>query len=149
MYNLIKVQRLVDHAIIPSKSTAGATGLDLASSEEVNIPAGGFLAVGTGLKFDMQLMPIGTDVQIRPRSGLAAKYGITVLNAPGTIDRDYVGEIKVILINHGPTDYLVRVGDRIAQLVLGTHLTSTAIFPVEEITSKTGRGDGGFGSTGK
>lgn len=150
MYNLIKVLKINEHAIMPSKATSGSTGFDIHAAGDYVIPGqGGVETVGTGLILDLNMLPVGADVQVRPRSGLAAKHGLTVLNSPGTIDRDYLGELKVILINHGKMDYHITAGDRIAQLVIGTALTSTSLFPVTEITSVTARGLGGLGSTGK
>ena len=150
MYNLIKVLKIHDSAVIPSKATAGSTGLDLYAVENTLLVGnGGIEVVGTGLVLDLRMLPIGADVQVRPRSGLAAKHGITVLNSPGTIDRDYLGELKVILINHGKSDYQISTGDRVAQLIIGNAITSTSLFPVEDIGSVTARGFGGLGSTGK
>jgi dUTP pyrophosphatase len=101
--------------------------------------------IDTGIRLNL---PSGTEGQVRPRSGLAAKYGITVLNSPGTIDSGYRGEVKVILINHGSSPYVVKVGDRIAQLVFARVL-DTALIQVEEISDKdTPRSSKGFGSSG-
>ena len=132
-------------AIVPEYKTAGAAGADICSllNEPVVIPHLGTAMIGTGLFFEI---PEGYEVQIRPRSGLAAKNGVTVLNTPGTIDSDYRGEIKVILVNLGKEDFVVNSGDRIAQMVLVpvTH----ANFVNTEKLSETERADGGFGSTG-
>lgn len=124
-------------------ATAGAAGYDLCASEAVTIKAGEFGKVPTGVRI---AMPKGMEAQIRPRSGLAAKHGVTVLNAPGTIDSDYRGEICVILINHGKNDFVIEPGMRIAQMVFA-HVTQVDFEQVDEL-DKTARGDGGFGSTG-
>ena len=149
MRNLIRVKKLNKKAVIPTKGTPDATGLDLTSTQNVVIKPGEIAVVGTGLSADLTALPQGSDLQVRPRSGLAAKYGVTVLNAPGTIDRDYQGEIKVILINHGKTEYEVKEGDRIAQLVLSFFSPSITFAEVKELTTKTMRDRGGFGSTGR
>ena len=144
----VKIKRL-PHAAdlpLPQYMTAGAAGLDLlaAVDEEVSLPAGGFMVVPTGLAI---ALPEGYEAQIRPRSGLAAKYGVTLLNSPGTIDQDYRGEIKVILINHGRENFPIKRGDRIAQLVVAP------VVRVEWVPSadleETARGEGGFGHTGR
>lgn len=129
---------------LPRYATEGAAGLDLCAAESVRIEPGDWTAIGTGLA--IELSP-GYEGQVRPRSGLAAKHGITVLNAPGTIDSDYRGELKVLLINHGKTRYTVQVEDRIAQLVVSAVERVT----IELVTSlePSGRGDGGFGHTGR
>lgn len=128
---------------LPAYATDGAAGMDVLAAEDVTLPAGGRHAVATGLAF---AIPPGFEIQVRPRSGLALKHGISVPNTPGTIDSDYRGELKVILINHGAADFEVRRGDRIAQLVLAP-VTRANWLPVEEL-DQTGRGEGGFGSTG-
>ncbi len=132
----------------PRQQTAGAAGLDLpaalAPGEELVLPPGGRAMVPTGFAI---ALPEGYEAQVRPRSGLAAKHGVTVLNSPGTVDADYRGEVKVILINHGSDPYTVRRGDRIAQLVVA------AVCAVElrelETLDETERGTGGHGSTGR
>lgn len=108
------------------------------------IPAGECGCVGTGLFFEM---PAGCEAQVRPRSGLALKHGVTVLNSPGTIDSDYRGEVKVILINHGKEDFKIEPGDRIAQVVFA-HVTQAELEEAEELAD-TERSSGGFGSTGR
>lgn len=133
-----------DIELLPKYQTAGASGCDLRSSVDAVIPAGKRGIVPTGLKVDI---PTGFEGQVRPRSGLAAKHGITVLNTPGTIDCDYRGEIKVILLNTGDEDFIIKKGDRIAQLVFSQ--VFRAIFKKDENLTSTDRGDGGFGSTGK
>ena len=133
-------------AKLPSYQTAGAAGADICAflSEDEIIRKGERKIIPTGLSF---AIPSGFEVQVRPRSGLAAKNGVTVLNAPGTIDSDYRGEIKVILINLGQEDFTVRNGDRIAQIVVSPVTTGT--FSKVESLDQTERGSGGFGSTGK
>ena len=116
---------------------------ELFSAEDVTIAPGGRHAVATGLAV---AIPPGFEIQVRPRSGLALKHGITVPNTPGTIDSDYRGELKVILINHGSEAFDVRRGDRVAQLVLAP-VTLASWLPVDEL-DETARGEGGFGSTG-
>jgi len=139
----VEFKRLNEQAKIPQYKTAQAAGMDVASVEQVVLPSGKFTMVGTGLAM---ALPDGYEAQVRPRSGLAAKYGVTVLNAPGTIDADYRGEIKVILINHGPEDFKIEIGDRIAQLVI-KKVEQLKVFEVEKLDD-TERGTGGFGSTG-
>lgn len=133
----------LDDSTIPKYQTPGSAGCDLCSSENLTIRPGKRAIVSTGLKMEL---PYGFEAQIRSRSGLAAKYGITVLNSPGTIDSDYRGEIKVILLNTGNEDFPVKKGDRIAQMVICQ--VNHAIFQVSEEMSSTSRGSGGFGSTG-
>ena len=129
---------------IPSYATANAAGLDLPAAEAVTIPPHRWTRVRTGLAIELDP---GFEAQVRPRSGLAFEYGVTVLNAPGTIDADYRGEIMVLLINHGSEPFGIEVGDRIAQLVVApvTHVE------IELVTSLGGseRGAGGFGHTGR
>lgn len=132
---------------LPAYATPGSSGMDLAAAteeaDEIVIPAGGQDIVPTGLAL---ALPQGMEAQIRPRSGLAAKHGVTVLNSPGTIDADYRGEIKVILINHGKADFVIKRGDRIAQMVIQP-VTQVELTEVESL-DETSRGQGGFGSTG-
>lgn len=132
-------------AIIPQYKTSGAAGADICAllSEPVIIKKGDRAIVPTGLFF---AIPEGYEVQIRPRSGLAAKNGVTVLNTPGTIDSDYRGEIKVILINLGNEDFEVKNGDRIAQMVVAP--VTIGVFEKVDDLDETARGSGGFGSTG-
>lgn len=129
---------------LPSYATVASSGVDLCSSESVVIPHGGWLAVGTGIRLEI---PEGFECQVRPRSGIALKKGVTVLNAPGTIDADYRGEVRVILINHGEEPFVIEKGDRIAQMVLAS-VERLAWDEVKEL-HETLRGSGGFGSTGK
>lgn len=128
---------------LPVYATAGAAGMDVVSAEDVTIAPGMRHAVATGLAM---AIPEGYEIQVRPRSGLALKHGITVPNTPGTIDSDYRGELKVILINHGSADFAIRRGDRVAQLVLAP-VTRASWLEVETL-DETARGTGGFGSTG-
>ncbi len=132
-------------AVIPEYKTSGAAGADLCAllDAPLTIPAGSYAMVPTGLFFEI---PEGYEVQVRPRSGLAAKNGVTVLNTPGTIDSDYRGEIKIILINLGTSDFTVNSGDRIAQMVVAP--VTQATFSLTDSLSETERGTGGFGSTG-
>jgi dUTP pyrophosphatase len=128
---------------LPVYATAGAAGMDVVSAEDVTIAPGMRHAVATGLAM---AIPEGYEIQVRPRSGLALKHGITVPNTPGTIDSDYRGELKVILINHGSADFAIRRGDRVAQLVLAP--VTRASWREVETLDETARGTGGFGSTG-
>lgn len=128
---------------LPAYATGGAAGMDVLAAEDVTLAPASRHAVATGLAV---AIPPGFEIQVRPRSGLALKHGITVPNTPGTIDSDYRGEVKVILINHGAEAFKVRRGDRIAQLVLAP-VTRASWLKVEEL-DETHRGEGGFGSTG-
>jgi dUTP pyrophosphatase len=130
---------------LPSYATAGAAGMDLlaAVAEPVVIAPGKRALVPTGLTI---ALPAGHEAQVRPRSGLALKHGLTVLNAPGTIDADYRGEVGVILINHGDAPFTINRGERIAQMVIAP-VTMAAWNEVSELPG-TARGAGGFGSTG-
>jgi dUTP pyrophosphatase len=134
----------------PQYATAGSSGFDLRANltESISIKSGSRAIVPTGLFFEI---PDNFEIQVRPRSGLAAKNGITVLNTPGTIDADYRGEIKVILINLGDEDFVISHGDRIAQAVVASVTAKNIInlTKVSEISTDTERGEGGFGSTGK
>jgi len=131
---------------LPGYQTEGAAGMDIRAGiiESIVIESGGFAAVPTNLQVEI---PHGYEIQVRARSGLAFKNGIGVLNAPGTIDEDYRGEIKVILFNFGKEDFIINPGDRIAQLILGR--VHKADILESESLSETERGAGGFGSTGK
>jgi len=132
---------------LPAYETPQAAGMDLRAAVPDHAPLtlrpGDRFAVPTGLAF---ALPDGFEGQVRPRSGLAFKSGITCLNSPGTIDADYRGEVKVILINHGPEDFVIRRGDRIAQLVIAP-VSQAAWIEVASLDD-TARGAGGFGSTG-
>ncbi|MBD2840705.1 dUTP diphosphatase [Erythrobacter rubeus] len=128
---------------LPAYATSGSAGMDIVSAEDVTIDPGARHAVATGLSV---AIPHGYEIQVRPRSGLAFKHGITVPNTPGTIDSDYRGELKVLLINHGAEAFAIARGDRVAQLVLAP-VTQAAWNEVAELDA-TERGEGGFGSTG-
>ena len=141
----IRVKRL-DHGAdlpMPAYATAGAAGMDICAAESLTLCAGKRHAVATGFAF---AIPDGYEVQVRPRSGLALKHGITCLNTPGTIDSDYRGEVKVILANLGEEDFVINTGDRIAQIVVAP-VTQGIMVEVDALDD-TDRGTGGFGSTG-
>ncbi|KUK14150.1 MAG: dUTP diphosphatase [Synergistetes bacterium] len=140
---ILKVKREREDIPLPLYATPGSSGLDLRASEDVLIPPGEWKAVATGIRISL---PSGYEAQIRPRSGLALKHGVTVLNSPGTVDSDYRGEVKVILINHGKEPFLVRKGDRIAQMVIAK-VEHVEVMDVE-VLDETERGEGGFGHTG-
>ncbi|MGE4249075.1 MAG: dUTP diphosphatase [Parvibaculaceae bacterium] len=129
---------------LPAYETEHAAGMDLRAAEDAILPPGGRALVATGFAI---ALPDGFEAQVRPRSGLAAKHGVTLLNAPGTIDADYRGEIKVILINHGDQAFAVKRGDRIAQMVVAP--VTRVMLKEEQELSRTSRGQGGFGSTGR
>lgn len=141
----LKIKRLVPHAQIPRYMSAGAAGMDLVSAVEktVVLQPGERALIPTGIAVEL---PTGYEAQVRPRSGLAIQHGVTVLNAPGTIDEDYRGEIKVALINHGQNSFSVEPGMRVAQLVVAP----TTRVHVEVVANlvETARECGGFGSTG-
>ena len=143
----LEIQRLAHaHDLpLPAYATEGAAGLDLiaANTAEFELAPGARAAVPCGIAI---ALPPGYEAQVRPRSGLALKHGITVLNAPGTIDSDYRGEVKALLINHGETPFRVARGVKIAQLVIARHERATLMETAE--LSETARGSGGFGSTG-
>jgi dUTP pyrophosphatase len=128
----------------PSYATEHAAGLDVVAAEDVTLAPGARHAVATGFAI---AIPHGYEVQVRPRSGLALKYGLTCLNTPGTIDSDYRGEVKVILANLGDQPFAVTRGERIAQLVPAP--VQRAVFREVDELDSTGRGSGGFGSTGR
>ena len=141
----VKIKRLAhgEGLPLPAYATAGAAGMDVLAAEDLVLAPGDRHAVATGLAL---AIPPGFEVQVRPRSGLALKHGISVPNTPGTIDSDYRGELKIILINHGAESFAVQRGDRIAQLVLAP-VVQAAWHEVTEL-DETARGEGGFGSTG-
>jgi dUTP pyrophosphatase len=147
---LVRIARLAngEGLELPSYQSAGAAGIDLVAAvdaaEPVVLQPGGWAAIATGIAI---ALPDGHEAQVRPRSGLAARHGVTVLNAPGTIDADYRGEIRVVLINHGGAPYEVRRGERIAQLVVQP-VTRITLMEVAALDG-TMRGAGGFGSTGR
>lgn len=133
---------------LPAYQSLDAAGVDLTAAIPDNAPLvlapGKFASVPTGLAL---ALPPGTEAQVRPRSGLAAKHGVTVLNAPGTIDADYRGEVAVLLVNHGDAPFTIRRGERIAQLVVAP--VTRVSFELADTLPATVRGDGGFGSTGR
>ena len=141
----VQICRLRDDAIVPQYMTDYAAGLDLCAALDltVNLSPGDRMLIPTGLAM---AIPVGYEGQVRPRSGLALKKGITLVNSPGTIDADYRGEIGVIMINHGDAPFVINHGDRIAQLLISpvTHATLQVVDALEE----TERGSGGFGHTG-
>jgi dUTP pyrophosphatase len=146
----IDVQQL-PHGVglaLPAYQSAHSAGLDLLAAVPEDAPLtlspGEYALVPTGLTM---ALPVGFEAQVRPRSGLAAKHGVTVLNAPGTIDADYRGEIGVLLINHGSAPFVIRRGERIAQMVIAP--VSRAEFIPAASLNATERGSGGFGSTGR
>lgn len=133
---------------LPAYETTGSAGMDLraavAEDAPVTLAPGARALVPTGLKIALEP---GHEAQVRPRSGLALKHGLTCLNAPGTIDSDYRGEVGVILVNHGQEPFVIRRGERIAQLVVARH--EQAVIAEVETLDETARGAGGFGSTGR
>jgi dUTP pyrophosphatase len=140
----LRVKRLTPSATVPKRAHPGDAGLDLCADVDLDMAPGDTCLVSTGLSLEL---PPGTEAQIRPRSGLALKHSVTVLNTPGTIDEGYRGEVGIILINHGRTVFEVRRGMKVAQLVvqptLRVEVTET------QSLSETHRGEGGFGSTGR
>jgi dUTP pyrophosphatase len=142
---MVEIRRLPhgEGLALPAYATSGAAGMDVLAAEDVTLPPGGRHAVASGFAV---AIPPGYEIQVRPRSGLALKHGITVPNTPGTIDSDYRGELKVILINLGDEPFAIHRGDRVAQLVLAP-VTQAAWSEVAEL-DETARGAGGFGSTG-
>ncbi len=150
MKNKLKIYKKSNRETIklPQYQTTGSSGLDLVANldqetEQINIKPNKWEIIPTGITIEL---PDGCEAQIRPRSGLAYKYGVTVLNSPGTIDNDYRGEIKIILINHGKEDFIVKNGDRIAQMIISKY-EQVELEEIEFLTETT-RNDGGFGSTG-
>jgi dUTP pyrophosphatase len=144
----LRVYRMRAGAVVPRYKTSGAAGMDLAACLEtpLTLEPGGTARVPTGLRL---ALPVGHEGQVRPRSGLATRHGVTVLNAPGTIDEDYRGEIQVLLVNHGSEPFTIESGDRIAQLIVAP-VTHVEVELVEDAVALGGteRGEGGFGSTG-
>ena len=139
------VRRVSDHELpLPAYATSGAAGFDLCSAGSHVLEPGQRMLVGTGFAI---ALPPSCEGQIRPRSGLAARHGVTVLNAPGTVDADYRGEVKVLLVNLGSEPAEIAVGDRIAQLVVAP--VSRPELVEVEMLPETARGAGGFGSTGR
>lgn len=143
--NELRVKLLREGARIPSYATDGAAGLDLSALPDapMTLAPGARCAVPTGIALEL---PAGHEGQVRPRSGLARRHGVTVANAPGTIDEDFRGEVHVLLVNLGSEELVIQPGDRVAQLVVAP-VTRVAV-TVHESLSDTARGEGGFGSTG-
>jgi dUTP pyrophosphatase len=145
-HQLVEIATLAEPGVnLPAYESFSASGADVKAfiMEDILIPPGNSCLIPTGLRF---AIPLGFEIQVRPRSGLALKYQISVLNTPGTIDADYRGEVGVILINHGKNDFLVTPGMRIAQLVLAPVVQAT--FMTVPNLAETMRGAGGFGHTG-
>lgn len=146
MSNSVEIKCVAKNgAILPAYKTTGAAGADVCAFLEssVAIEPGKTVMIPTGLFFEI---PEGYEIQVRPRSGLAFKNSVTVINTPGTIDSDYRGELNVLLINHGTEKFVVNSGDRIAQIIVAP--VTQGIFTVVDSLSDTERGAGGFGSTG-
>jgi dUTP pyrophosphatase len=144
----LRVFKMRDGAVIPRYKTSGAAGMDLAACLDapVVIAPSEAARVPTGLRI---ALPSGHEGQVRPRSGLAARHGVTVLNSPGTIDEDYRGEVQVLLVNHGPEPFTIASGDRIAQLIVAPVVQADIeVVNDEAALGGTERGHGGFGSTG-
>ena len=140
----VRVKRLTPSATLPARAHPGDAGLDLCAAVDLEIGPGETGLVATGLSLEL---PPGTEAQVRPRSGLALKHSVTVLNSPGTVDEGYRGEVGVILINHGRAVFEVKRGMKVAQLVIQPTL---AVEVIESDTlSETSRGQGGYGSTGR
>ncbi|HEY2745227.1 MAG TPA: dUTP diphosphatase [Polyangia bacterium] len=142
----VRIMRVRPGAQLPKYMSEGAAGMDLhaALDAEVTIAPGERALVGSGVAI---ALPAGYEAQVRPRSGLAMKYGVTVLNAPGTVDEDYRGEVKVLLVNHGQDAFVVRHGERIAQLVVAR--VARVALVEEDTLDETKRGAGGYGHTGR
>lgn len=141
---LVKIKTTRENEdLLPTYMTQGSAGADVKSAEETVILPGKRALIGTGLFLEV---PLGYEVQIRPRSGLAAKHGVIIPNSPGTLDSDYRGELRIILLNLGEEAFVVKRGDRIAQIVVAK--VHRAEFAKHEELSETSRGHGGFGSTG-
>jgi len=142
---LVKVVKNAPRAALPQYESKGAAGMDLRAflDADISIPPLGRVKIPTGLKIEI---PEGYEGQVRPRSGLAIKKGLTVLNSPGTIDSDYRGDLDIILINLGSDDIIIKDGERIAQLVIAP--VCKANIAEVNVLSETARGGGGFGSTG-
>ena len=139
----LRFKKIHPGAMLPAYAHASDAGMDVRSVEDVTIPARGRALIHTGL---VMLLPKGYEAQVRSRSGLAIKNGVSVLNSPGTIDSGYRGEVGVILANFGDADFEIKAGDKIAQIVVAP-VTLAAVEEVDEI-DETDRGTGGFGSTG-
>lgn len=145
MTDAVQVVKLREGARLPRYASAGAAGMDLAAcvDEPLVLAPGAFARVPTGIAI---ALPVGTEAQVRPRSGLAARHAVTVLNAPGTIDCDYRGEVQVLLVNHGSEPFTIKDGERIAQMVIAA--APQYLIVEAESLDATERAEGGFGSTG-
>jgi dUTP pyrophosphatase len=144
MQMLLRVQKCRGNAILPTYAHEDDAGMDLYAAQDVTIAPGEWAQIATGIALQL---PRGYEAQVRPRSGLAMRYGVTMLNAPGTIDAGYRGEICVLMINHGREPFHVRTGDRVAQLVIASLIT-VQLEECSELSSSE-RGEKGFGSTGR
>jgi dUTP pyrophosphatase len=142
----VQIKKLRPDAVVPKYMTANAAGLDLCAAIDaaITVQPHQRITIGTGLAM---AIPDGFEGQVRPRSGLARSHGITLVNAPGTVDADYRGEISILLINHGAEPFAINAGDRIAQLVIAPVVQAELVETAE--LSETARGGGGFGSTGR
>ena len=143
----VNIETLSDSVELPLYATEGASGADVRAylKENLTIKPGQSALINTGLKFQI---PSGFEIQVRPRSGLALRHQVTVLNTPATIDSDYCGELKIILINHGQEDFVVEPNMRIAQIVFA-EVTRANFEKIEKLLVNSSRGEGGFGHTGK
>ncbi|MBU0614831.1 MAG: dUTP diphosphatase [Nanoarchaeota archaeon] len=139
----VLIKKIKDNAILPTYAHTGDAGVDLYSTEDYTLKPGERTLVSTGIKI---ALPIGFEAQVRPKSGLALKAGISVCNTPGTVDAGYRGEVGVIVINHGSEEYKIEAGSKIAQMVFTT--VEQAEFEEVEELDETTRNEGGFGSTG-
>ncbi|MED1603951.1 dUTP diphosphatase [Cytobacillus sp. FSL W7-1323] len=144
MTNILNIKLIRNDAKMPYRANEGDAGLDLFSVEDVIIPSGQSALISTGIQMEL---PKGTEAQVRPRSGLALKHSVTVLNSPGTIDEGYRGEVKIILINHGKEEFRVEKHMRIAQMVIAP-VFQVELAQVSDLTQSE-RSSGGFGSSGK
>ena len=142
----IKIILKGEFAQLPVYSTERSSGCDVFSTQTINLRVGDRVMIHTGIYMEL---PEDVEVQVRPRSGLALKKGITVLNSPGTIDSDYQGECNVILINHGEEDVVIHAGDRICQFVFVENVIQAEFERISEFVETRYRGTGGFGHTGK
>lgn len=140
----VQITKIKDNAVIPKYAHKGDAGVDLYACEEYMLKPGDRILVSTGIKI---AVPEGYEAQVRPRSGLALKHGISICNTPGTIDSGYRGEVRVILINHGKDEFMVEEGMRIAQMIINK-VEEVEFEEVDELDETT-RGEGGFGHTGK
>jgi dUTP pyrophosphatase len=141
-----RIRKELNHISLPSYATKGSAGMDVYAAllEPMTVPSGKVEMVPTNISTQI---PEGYEIQVRPRSGLAVKHGIGILNSPGTIDSDYRGEIKIIIINFGAEDFIIQPAERIAQLVVSKVYTAKLIESTE--LKNTSRGEGGFGHTGR